>query len=38
MLDEGSSTFVLVGGGHLVGEDSILALLRRAGIEPSRVT
>ena len=38
MLEEVGWTFVLVGGGHLVGPDSVLAMLRRAGMEPHRVT
>ena len=38
MLEEIGWTFVLVGGGHLVGADSVLAMLRRAGMEPHRVT
>jgi len=37
MLDEPGTTFVLVGGGHLVGDASILTLLAEAGLAPTRV-
>jgi hypothetical protein len=37
MLDEPGSTFVLVGGGHLVGDASILTLLAEAGVLPTRL-
>ena len=37
MLDEPGTTFVLVGGGHLVGDASIRTLLAEAGVPPTRV-
>jgi hypothetical protein len=37
MLDEPGTTFVLVGGGHFVGDASILTLLAGAGLPPTRV-
>jgi uncharacterized protein YbaP (TraB family) len=38
MLAEPGSAFVLVGGAHLAGDHSILDLLTRAGVKPTRVT
>ena len=37
MLDGGGTTFVLVGGDHLVGPDSVLAQLEAAGMRARRV-
>lgn len=37
MLDEGGTTFLLVGADHLVGPDSLLVQLRLAGLNPRRV-
>jgi hypothetical protein len=37
MLDGGGATFVLVGGDHLVGPDSVLAQLEAAGMRARRV-
>jgi len=37
MLDGGGTTFVLVGGDHLVGPDGVLNLLPAAGMRPRRV-
>jgi uncharacterized protein YbaP (TraB family) len=38
MLGERGTVFVLVGGAHLVGDDSILALLADVGLGARRVT
>ena len=37
MLDGGETTFVLVGGGHLAGADSVLVQLAAAGMQARRV-
>ena len=37
MLDGGETTFILVGGDHLVGPDSIQHQLAAAGLEAVRV-
>lgn len=37
MLDEGGTAFVLVGADHLVGPDSMLAYLARAGLKARRI-
>jgi hypothetical protein len=37
MLDGGGTTFVLVGGGHLAGPDSVLVQLAAAGMRARRV-
>jgi uncharacterized protein YbaP (TraB family) len=37
MLDGGGTTFILVGGDHLVGPDSVLIQLARAGMRPRRI-
>lgn len=36
MLDEGGTHFVAVGAGHLVGEDSVIALLEAEGVRVER--
>ena len=38
MVDEPGRAFVLVGGAHLVGGDSILTMLAEAGLKPRRLT
>ncbi len=37
MLDGGGTSFVLIGGDHLVGPDSVLAQLAAAGMPPRRI-
>ena len=37
MLDGGGTTFVLVGGDHLVGPDSVLSQLATVGLHARRV-
>jgi uncharacterized protein YbaP (TraB family) len=37
MLEGGGTTFVIVGADHLVGPDSLLVFLKRAGMRPKRV-
>jgi uncharacterized protein YbaP (TraB family) len=37
MLDGGGTTFVLIGGDHMVGPDSVLVQLASAGMQPRRI-
>jgi uncharacterized protein YbaP (TraB family) len=37
MVERGITAFIVVGGGHLVGPDSMIAQLQRAGYRPRRV-